>query len=77
MGSLLTYKIELNEESKERKKLVGLRADSELPVDEGDELSEFVALLPKNFKRSIKRLNVVAPHSRPNPIGGSESSSSC
>ena len=50
MGSLLTSKIELNEESKERMKLVGLRADSELLVDEGDELLEFVALLSKNFE---------------------------
>ena len=35
MGSLLMFEIELNEESKERKKLVGLRAKSELPVMKG------------------------------------------
>ena len=42
---------------------MGLRADFELTVDEGDGLSEFVALMSKSFERSIKRLNVVAPHS--------------
>ena len=31
MGSLRTFEIKLNEESKERKKLVGLRVESELP----------------------------------------------
>ena len=57
MGSLLTFEIELNEESKERKKLVGLRVESKPPIDEGNELSEFVALLSKKFERDIKRLN--------------------
>ena len=36
---------------------MGLRAESELPINEGNELSESVALLSKNFERSIKRLN--------------------
>ena len=39
MGSLRSFEIELSEEAKERKKLVGLRAKSELPNDEGDEFS--------------------------------------
>ena len=54
------FEIELNEESKERKKLMGLRVESEPPIDEGNELSEFVALISKNFERSIKRLNTQA-----------------
>ena len=53
MGSLLLFEIDLNEESKERKKL----DKSEPPVDEGNELLEFMALLSKNFERVIKRLN--------------------
>ena len=57
MGSLLMFEIELNEESKERKKLMGLRDKSEPPVDEGNELLEFVALLSKIFEIAIKRLN--------------------
>ena len=57
MESLLTFEIELNEESKEMKKLVGLRAESEQPVDEGNELSESMAFLSKNFERAIKMLN--------------------
>ena len=57
MGSLLAFEIELNEEFKERKKIVGLRVESELPVDEGSELSESEAYMSKNFERSIKRLN--------------------
>ena len=60
MGSLLTFKIELNKESQERKKLVGLRVESKLPVNEGNELSEYVALLSNNFERAIKRLNAQA-----------------
>ena len=60
MGSLRTFEIEVNEKSKERKKLVGLRAEFELPVDEGNELLEYVALLSKNFERAIKRLNTQA-----------------
>ena len=60
VGSLLTFEKELNKESKERKKLVGLRAKSELLVDEGNELSESVALLSKNFEKAIKRLNTQA-----------------
>ena len=40
IGSLRTFEIELNEESKERKKLVGLRAGSELYNDEGSEFSK-------------------------------------
>ena len=54
MGSLLMFEMELNEESKERKKLVGLRAKSKLHVDEGNELSEYVALLSKNFESHKK-----------------------
>ena len=36
---------------------MGLKAKSELLVDEGNELSEYMALLLKNFERAIKRLN--------------------
>ena len=43
MGSLLKFEIELNEEYKERKKLVRLRVESELPVDEGNKLSKSIA----------------------------------
>ena len=57
MGSQRTFEIKLNEESKERKKLMGLRAESELPNDEGSEFLELVALLSKNFERVLKRLN--------------------
>ena len=39
LGSLLMHEIELNEEFKERNKLIGLRVEFELPVDEGKELS--------------------------------------
>ena len=39
------------------KKLMGLRAESKLPVDEGNELFEYMALLIKNFERAMKRLN--------------------
>ena len=60
----LTFEIELNEESYDRKKLEGLKAKSELPVDEGNELSEYVALWSKNFERAIKRLNA---HVKGNP----------
>ena len=45
---------------KEMKKLVGLRPESELPNDEGNEFSESVALLTKNFEIAIKRLNTQA-----------------
>ena len=38
MGSLLTFEIYMNEESKEKNKIVELRAESELPIDEGNEL---------------------------------------
>ena len=51
------FEIELSEESKERKKLVGLRVESKQALDEGNDLSESVALLSKNFERAIKRLN--------------------
>ena len=64
MVSPLTCEIALNEESYDRKKLVGLKAKSELPVDEGNELSEFVALWSKNFEKAIKRLNA---HAKGNP----------
>ena len=47
----------MNEESKEKNKIVELRAESELPIDEGNELLESIALLSKNFERVIKRLN--------------------
>ena len=57
MGFLQTFEIELNEESKERKKLVGLRVESELPNDESSEYSELVALLSNNFEKVLKRLN--------------------
>ena len=60
MGSILTFEIGLNEESKERKKLVGLRAEFKPHVDEGNEVLEFVSLLPKNFERAIKRSNTQA-----------------
>ena len=36
---------------------MGLRVESKLALNEGNELSEFVALLSKNFERAIKRLN--------------------
>ena len=49
IGSLRTLEIELSEESKERKKLLRLRAESELPNDEDNEFSELVTLLTKNF----------------------------
>ena len=45
MESLLTFELKLNEESKERNKLVGLRAESKLPTDEGNEVSKSLALL--------------------------------
>ena len=45
---------------KEMKKLVGLRPESELPNDEGNEFSESVALLTKNFEIAIKSLNTQA-----------------
>ena len=35
MGFLRTFEIELSEESKERKKIVGLRTEFELPVIKG------------------------------------------
>ena len=57
MGSLLMFEIELNKESKERKKLIRLRVESKLLVDEGNELSESMTLLSNNFERAIKRLN--------------------
>ena len=57
MGSLLTLEIELNEESKEIKKLVGLRVEFELLDVEGNNLLESVALMSKNFEGAIKRLN--------------------
>ena len=57
MGSLLTFEIEINEDSKEKKKIVELRAESELPIDERNELLESIALLSKNFEKAIKRLN--------------------
>ena len=57
MRSLLTFEIELNEDSNERMKLVGLRVETKLLVDEGNGLSESMALLSKNFERAIKRLN--------------------
>ena len=60
MRSLRTFEIELNEESKERKKLVGLRSKSKLPNDEGSEFSKLVALLSKNFERALKMLNTQA-----------------
>ena len=37
IGSLCTFEIEMSKEDKEMKKLVGLRAEPELPNDEGDE----------------------------------------
>ena len=40
MGSLRTFEIELSEKSEERNKIMGLRAESELPVDEGSKLLE-------------------------------------
>ena len=40
MGSLRSFEIELSEKSEERNKLMGLRAESELPVDEGSKLLE-------------------------------------
>ena len=57
IGSLRTFEIELSKESKERKKLMELRAKFELPNDEGSEFLESVALLSKNFERALKRLN--------------------
>ena len=36
---------------------MGLRAESEMPIDERKELSESMALWSKNFERTIKRLN--------------------
>ena len=60
IGSLLTFKIELNKEPEERNKPMGQRAKSKPPVDDGNELSKSVALLSKNFERAIKRLNAQA-----------------
>ena len=54
IGSLRTFEIELSEESKERKKLVGLRVESELINHKGNEFLESMALLSKNFERAIK-----------------------
>ena len=56
-GSLRSFEIELNDESKERKKLVGLRVESELPSDKGSEFSKLVAMLSKNFEKALKGLN--------------------
>ena len=39
---------------------MGLRVEFELPNDEGSEFSKSVAMLSKNFERSIKRLNTQA-----------------
>ena len=39
MGSLRTFEIELDEETKEKKELVEVRAEFELPNDEGDDFS--------------------------------------
>ena len=39
MGSLRTFEIELDEETKEKKELMGVRAEFELPNDEGDNFS--------------------------------------
>ena len=57
MVSVCRFEIELSEESKEMNKLVGLRTEFELPVDERNELSESVTLLLKFFERAIKSLN--------------------
>ena len=57
MGSLQTFEIELSEESKERKNLMGLRVKSELPTAKGSEFSKSMALLSNNFERAQKRLN--------------------
>ena len=54
MGSLQTFEIELSEEFKERKKLVELKVESELPNDDGYELFESMALLSKKFERALK-----------------------
>ena len=56
MGSIRTFEIDLNKEANERKKLVGLRAESKLLSDESDELFESMALLSKNFERAIDEL---------------------
>ena len=37
---------------------MGLRAESEPPVDEGSELSEYVALLSNFFERGIKKVTL-------------------
>ena len=37
MGSLRTFEIKLSKEAKERKKIVGLRAESKFPNEEGDD----------------------------------------
>ena len=37
MGSLCTFEIEISKKAKERKKVVGIRVESELPSDEGDD----------------------------------------
>ena len=39
---------------------MGLRAESKLPNDEGNEFSESMALLSKIFERALKRLNTQA-----------------
>ena len=57
VGSLGTFEIELSEEFRGRKKIVGLRAESKLPNDEGSKFSKSVALLSMNFERALKRLN--------------------
>ena len=37
-----------------------LRAEFELTIDEGNELSKSIALMSNNFERAIKRLNTKA-----------------
>ena len=54
IGFLRTFEIELSEDSKERKNLMGLRVESELPNDEGSEFLNSVSLLSKNFERALK-----------------------
>ena len=54
MGSLLTFEIELNEESKERKKRLGLRIKYELPV-KGMNLQNLWPFYQRILKKGYKK----------------------
>ena len=50
MGSLRTFEITLSKEAKERKKIVGLRAESKFPNEEGDDFLDQWPCYPRILK---------------------------